>query len=377
MAPIRLFKASSFNAEALRNHYLSRPGLESMSFADQWRSLTDELLVGTDFWQAGLEESGRFDVFETVLNCDPLQNAWAREHRVSCDKRGVLMAQIEAWSPTVLFSHDFEFLDAKFRRDVRRQVPSIQLIFGWDGIGRNDANFFAGCDLMMSCIPHVVEYYSSQGITAKLFPYSFNEKIGNRISRHREPYPVTFAGSIQLKSRLHFQRAEYLYRAAKELPLRLQAAGSVTRWRWSEREQRRRIRHLEFRQAWITHALGRRNQGPLFGLPMFQFLADSGITLNIHIDAARGQASNMRLFEATGVGACLLTDWQEDLGNYFEPGVEVATYRDPDDLVRVAKFLIENPEERDRIAKAGQARTLRDHTFRQRAGLLAEILEKF
>jgi hypothetical protein len=376
MMPIRLFKASSFNAEALRSYYHDRPGLDSLSFAEQWQSLCADLLVGTDFWQAGLEESGRFEVFETVLNCDPLQKAWARENRVSGGRKDIVLAQAEAWRPEVFFSHDFETLDSKFRSEVRRRVPSVALIFGWDGIARNDAAFFTGCDLMLSCIPHVVDFYKSQGIEGELFPYSFHEKTGNMILRGRDLYPMTFAGSIQLKSRLHFQRAEYLYQAARKLPLRLQASGSVANWQWTHRDQRRRLRHFQFRQAWMTHFLGKVNQGALFGLPMFQFLADSGITLNIHIDAARGQASNMRLFEATGAGACLLTDWQEDLSNYFEPDVEVATYRSPEELIRKARFLMEHPEERQRIAKAGQARTLRDHTFCQRAHLLADIITR-
>jgi hypothetical protein len=185
---------------------------------------------------------------------------------------------------------------------------------------------------------------------------------------------VGFTGSIQLKSRLHFQRAEALYRAVSELRVDLHASGSVTKWKWREREQRRRLRHLQFRQAWVTRVLGRANRGPLFGLPMYRFMANSGVILNMHIDAAKGQASNMRLFEATGVGACLLTDWQSDLSNYFEPDVEVATYRNSRELVERARHLLNSPLEREEIARAGQRRTLRDHTFRRRAAVLEAIL---
>lgn len=376
-SPIRLFKASSFHGGALAAHYGARPGLEGETFANQWKSLTRELLVGTDFWKEGLEEAGRFEVFETVINCAPLQSAWARENGVRAGTpKEILLAQIETYRPIVFFSHDFEMLDATFRSEVRRRVPSVQLIMGWDGIARCDAQFFGGCDLMLSCIPHVVEYYSSQNVQSKLLPYSFNDKILDIIPEVVCRNSVGFTGSIQLKSRLHFQRAEALYRAVRELRVDLHASGSVMKWKWRDREQRRRLRRLQFRQAWVTRVLGRANRGPLFGLPMYTFMASSGVILNMHIDAARGQASNMRLFEATGVGACLLTDWQSDLSDYFIPDVEVATYRNPREMVDKARHLMNSPLEREEIARAGQRRTLRDHTFGRRAEVLEGILRE-
>ena len=42
----------------------------------------------------------------------------------------------------------------------------------------------------------------------------------------------------------------------------------------------------------------------------------------------------MRLFEATGSGACLVTDWKENLGELFEPDVEVVTYRSVAECVK-------------------------------------------
>jgi len=375
MPPIRLFKASSFHAGALAAFYAERPGLAEASHADQWRALCSDLLVGTDFWQEGLEASGKFVVFETVLNCAPLQHAWARENGVDDrETLGILLAQIECFAPIVLFSHDFEILNPEFRSEARRRAPSIRLVFGWDGIARNDYAKFSGCGIMLSCIPHVVDFYKSQGADAYLFPYSFADKLVNHLPQGDSSIPLSFVGSVQLKSRLHFQRAKLLYRALRELPLSIHGTGSITKWRLSEREQRRRLRHFEFRLAWVAHVLGKANRGELFGMPMFAKLAKSSITLNIHIDAARGQASNMRLFEATGAGACLLTDWQEDLGNYFEPDVEVATFRNADELVSKARFLLDNPDERERIAQAGRARTMREHLFSHRVGRLEEIL---
>lgn len=110
--------------------------------------------------------------------------------------------------------------------------------------------------------------------------------------------------------------------------------------------------------------LRRLNRGDLFGLEMYQVLADSLLTLNSHIDAAGAQAANMRLFEATGMGTCLVTDWKQNLGSLFDLDREIVTYRNPAECCEKIRFLIDHPATRNTIAKAGQVRTLKDHSLR-------------
>ena len=55
-------------------------------------------------------------------------------------------------------------------------------------------------------------------------------------------------------------------------------------------------------------------------------LRDSRITLNHHGNVP-AFANNLRLYEATGVGTLLITDWKPDLHEVFEPGKEVVAYR--------------------------------------------------
>ena len=57
------------------------------------------------------------------------------------------------------------------------------------------------------------------------------------------------------------------------------------------------------------------------------------MTLNHHIDVAEAYAGNLRLFEATGVGTLLVTDWKKNLHEMFEAGKEVVTYRTPEECV--------------------------------------------
>jgi spore maturation protein CgeB len=76
------------------------------------------------------------------------------------------------------------------------------------------------------------------------------------------------------------------------------------------------------------------------------------------------------------MGACLLTERQENLGRYFEPDAEVVTFGSPQEAAEKADYLLAHESERLGIARAGQARTLRDHTFAVRTRQLDEIIQR-
>jgi spore maturation protein CgeB len=79
----------------------------------------------------------------------------------------------------------------------------------------------------------------------------------------------------------------------------------------------------------------------------------------------------MRLFEATGVGAFLLTDHKDNLDSLFELNREVVAWRSIDDCLGAIDHCLRDDQTRQAIARAGQAKTLAQHTYRHRA---AEIL---
>jgi spore maturation protein CgeB len=112
-------------------------------------------------------------------------------------------------------------------------------------------------------------------------------------------------------------------------------------------------------------------RGEVWGADMYQALRRSKITLNSHIDMAGREAGNMRLFEATGVGAFLLTDFKDNLHTLFAPEHEVAAWRSIDDCLSAIDRYLADEGARSAIAKAGQARTMAQHTYRHRT---AEIL---
>jgi spore maturation protein CgeB len=98
------------------------------------------------------------------------------------------------------------------------------------------------------------------------------------------------------------------------------------------------------------------------------------VALNISRDsmARTGFSPATRVFEATGAGACLLTDFWEGIEEFFEPGEEILVARDGEEVAAILDGL--SPERARQIGDAALKRALRDHTYAQRASQVEELL---
>ena len=85
----------------------------------------------------------------------------------------------------------------------------------------------------------------------------------------------------------------------------------------------------------------------------------------------------MRLYETTGVGTLLITDYKDNLHTLFEPGKEVVAYSSAEECVERIQYYLKHDDEREAIARAGQQRTLREHTYYQRMQELVDIVRKY
>lgn len=73
-----------------------------------------------------------------------------------------------------------------------------------------------------------------------------------------------------------------------------------------------------------------------------------------------------RTFEIPGTGGFLLTEYVEELEEYYELDREIAGFRSVDELTDRARFYATHDAARIAIARAGYERTLRDHTYARR-----------
>jgi spore maturation protein CgeB len=74
----------------------------------------------------------------------------------------------------------------------------------------------------------------------------------------------------------------------------------------------------------------------------------------------------LRDFEVPMSGAFYLVEQIPELGEFFDLGEEIETYRDIDELVEKCRYYLMHDDERERVRRAGHARALRDHTWQRR-----------
>jgi spore maturation protein CgeB len=75
---------------------------------------------------------------------------------------------------------------------------------------------------------------------------------------------------------------------------------------------------------------------------------------------------HLREFEAPMSGALYCTGHVDELTHFFEPGREMVTYRNEEELLAQVRRLLDHPEEAERIRRAGTRRALAEHTYHHR-----------
>jgi spore maturation protein CgeB len=359
----------------IETFYGRSPGLADRPYEAQLDALLEFSFGTSDAYTAGLWALGH-ESWNLITNCLPLQLAWVKRNRLrrllrlaravpgrpgNAARHGLFQAiaaaQVDALDPHVVFVHDTWSIESRVLDRWRRQG---RFVVGQIASPAPPVERLRRFDLMLSSFHHFVERFRADGIDSEFFRLAFYDRVIDRLKGRgvdaaadsQRSLPVSFVGGLHLST--HGEGTRLLEDAARELPLALWGYGG------DELAADSPIRAARRGEAW--------------GIEMFEILADSRIVLNRHIDVAEGQANNMRLYEATGCGALLLTDAGRGLDELFADG-EVVSYDSRADLVDKAHHYLEHDDERVAIARAGQARTLREHTYAARMAELDAMLQ--
>ena len=361
-------------AEFLNWFYAQHPGLESEPYEHQMRARNESLFGAADFYSSNLGKLGH-EVWDIHVNNEFMQKAWARENGVRLRgdlrwefrmRRGIvpwisrvrrvwfydiLKAQIEHYKPDILLNQAMDNISSNVLKEMK---PHMRLLMGQHAAPLPEGEDFSCYDLVVSSLPNLVEHFRRMGIPAEPHGLAFEPRVLQRMRREEPKIPITFVGSMTLH---HDGRVRLLESLCKSVPY-TKVYGKV-----DHLPKDSLIRQRYQREAW--------------GVDMYQILFNSKITLNHHIGMAESYANNARLFEATGVGTLLVTDWKENLHEMFEPGKEVVVYHSPEECADMIEYYLQHDEERETIAHAGQRRTLTDHTYSNRMQELVDIIRKY
>lgn len=369
---MKIVIVDTYYAAFLARFYAQQGGLANADYPTQLQALLNACFGTSDFYSRHLNALG-CEAQDLVVNCVPLQKAWASANNVPlsqlalkvphrlfqmpilgkflADLPGLMdlaIAQIRAAKPDVLYCQDLSFFPGEVLRELKSHV---RLVVGQIACPLPPESFLKGYDLILTSLPHFVDRLRALGVASEYFRIGFDERVLSLLGKVEKDIAFTFVGGI---SRHHGGAIPILEYLAETMDLRVFGYGSES---------------LPFGSP-----IRQRHGGEVWGMDMYRTLARSRITLNRHINVAEYNANNMRLYEATGVGTMLLTDRKDNLHELFEIGKEVVTYSSKEEAAELVRHFLAHSDEAAQIAKAGQERTLREHTYKARMIELVSIL---
>jgi hypothetical protein len=346
----------------LRQFYLRHDGIQLLPFLDQNRLLLNDAYHWPAFLLPEFRALGH-EAEAIIGNADPAQMMWARENSFSSVgdvpslRRHIVRAQVRQFRPDILWICGAQEYLGQFLRSLRDYCGAVVAWRASEGGQRLDWN---GVDCVLSSHAHFIELFRNMGLRAEaMLPCMDPNLVAECLSDGVRDQDVTFAGSLSI--------AEFTSRLAllSALSRSIQSYGFYSCFVWRRRPWP--IRTFLSQSRYFLFPFRTRIRPPVYGREMLRLLARSKVAVNAHGFNAAGLAGNSRMFEATAMGALLVTENSRNLAELFEPDREVITYRSILEAVERVKYYLCRPEEREAIARAGQERTLRDHNTRKRA----------
>jgi spore maturation protein CgeB len=396
---VKLLSISTMYPGYLRSFYDQLTGSGKLSYDEHYKLLLDDTTEFVGSYTKTFNKLG-VDAKCVIANDNLLQNKWLSENLSESGKdKNVILEQVKKFQPDVLWIDNLNFTDVDFLKTIREKVKSIKLIIAYHCSPFNQKNIrrLELVDFIITCTPGLKKEMENKGFRSYLVYHGFDTDLLKRVDGNNSlsQNNFVFSGSLSTGADYHGERIKlvesilkadidislfvnlekkYKIRAKQILYLINEFLKKI-----NAKKIKNHIPFLRYGESEVksySKALMKKKHDPVFGTDMYKLFYNSRVVLNIHIGVAGNYAGNMRLFEVTGVGSCLLTDNKINLKDLFDVDKEIVVYNNVEDCIAKAKWLFENDAERKRIAMAGQRRTLGTHTVEKRCMQILEIINK-
>lgn len=400
----RFVKVTSFYRNFLKYYYSNNSQIKNKHYLEHYNNLMTQGFGWSNYYQQHLNNLGN-EAFEIIANADSLQSAWASEQGLTVTGESLILEQLKFYKPEVIFFQDSFIFSTSFLKDLKKNIPSVKKIIGWccSPFTDQQLDVYKYFDFVCTCSPKFVEVFKKAGIKSYRLNHAFESSLVPKLKVYNN-YPESdfiFIGSFIGNEDFHNERIQLIESLLnKKVNLNLytnlpndnsiyilgQQFGYITAnilrsiglnslalglpLIKKTAQLTKTPKKINFSREFKKTA----NPTPLFGLEMMKALSKSKIGFNSHGGVAGEYAANIRLFEVTGVGSCLLTDHKKNITDFFDPDKEVVTYKSADECLEKIEWLLSHPTELKQISEAGHRRTLKDHSFKRRAEELNKII---
>ena len=260
--------------------------------------------------------------------------------------------QVKLFRPDVVYVQDLNLIPPALIKKIREFT---NLVVGEIASPLPPWRLIRSYDMVLSALQPIVEELNISGMASHWVPLGFDLRNWESFKSEssNRSIDISFVGTISRLQKM-------------TIPLMKRVSESVENFSvYGPRESGK---------ALAEHGMNDLYRGTAWGSQMFEIFARSKIVVNRHGEIAKGHATNMRMYESTGMGALLITDATKNLEELFRVNEEVVTYEDPDDAAEQISKLLSNQSEIQRIAIQGQNRTHKEHTYAQRVQTILEYI---
>jgi spore maturation protein CgeB len=288
---------------------------------------------------------------------------------------------------------------------VKTIQPSIKLVISWCSTDISNLKLLEGPDLILTSTKPLETWFRKEGLKVELLRHAFDKRVIDKIDAKNKNNKISFIGTLQRNRKAYDYRCNIVESLIRNIPIDIYSPYvkgnnikilikkilydymiTLKKLNFKDEQIKRiplmnKVNLFQGKPTFNFHdTLSKNIIGNVYGINMFKIMSSSLISLNVEANVGLPNSNytgNIRVFEATGVGSCLLTDWKEDINELYDPDYEIITYKSIPECIEKAKWLLDNPTKCIEIGKAGQKRTLKDHTYKERCIQLDCIIKKY
>ena len=322
-----------------------------------------------------------YECTEIIHNLETLQEKWLRQYGDVNSKDKIIFQQIKYYNPDVLFIGDVNLLSKKFTEKVK-SISSVKLIicFHCAPFSKKILDNLKLSDIIITC----TEGYKKKlknliKNDVVLMHHAFQNDLEINFEEKRN-FDVGFLGSLFLNDKLHVGRINIIYNLIKNfdksyiainfskffiLDFLMFLLNSIIKLNF--------LKNIKiFYKIIYIYIFSKK---PIFGKNMFNVLKNTKILINKHIEDTE-YAGNMRLFEGTGLGCLLITDYKKDLEKLFKIDHDIVIYDDEKQIFDKISHYLKDNKSRINIAKNGYNKTRNFHNYLNRVNNLDKFIKK-
>jgi spore maturation protein CgeB len=299
-----------------------------------------------------------FEVDLVYFNFDFLQNLWLRKYGESkkLSKYEILELQIEKYRPEIIYLQNIYYFDNNFFNSLKKKFPFIKKIIIWicSPITVETKDIIFKSDLVLTCNKKYFDQLKLINKKTLKINHAIDERNIFNLKKDKKKN-VIFSGSVFFKKNYHQNRLNLLYELKSQLSY-IDIYSNLSFHKTFEN-------FFRINDLFKFFYLKKRTLKPLFGIDYFMNLSNYKICVNTHLDND-DFSGNMRLFEGTGLGCCLVTNYNKDINQFFEEDNEIITYKNKFEAIEKIKWLLNNKKKLREISLKGQLKTLKKYNYK-------------